>query len=71
MIVPGVRSFPGFVAGTWTLDRERSESAVMLTYESATAAEAMSTNIRGNAENQRAAGLELIELRVLEVQAVA
>jgi hypothetical protein len=32
MIVPGVRHFPGFVAGHWTLDRAAAESIVMLTY---------------------------------------
>ena len=34
MIVPGVRSAPGVVSGTWTLDRDRAESLVVITYES-------------------------------------
>ena len=34
MIVPGVQGHPGFVAGTWTLDRDTAESVVMLTFES-------------------------------------
>jgi hypothetical protein len=29
----------------------------------------MATNIRGNAENQRDSGLELIEVRILEIAA--
>ena len=69
IVVPGVRSAPGVVTGTWTLDRERSETLVMITYESREAAEAMAANVRGNAENQRASGLELVDVRVLEVVA--
>jgi len=69
VIVPGVRGAPGVVSGTWTVDRERSESVVLITYESREAAQAMAANIRGNAENQRASGLELIEVRIVEVAA--
>ena len=71
MIVPGVRQFPGFVTGHWTVDRETSESLVLLTYDSVAAAQAMAENIRGNAENQRHVGLDLIEVRILEVVASA
>lgn len=69
MIVPGVREHPGFIAGTWTLDRETSESFVLLTYTSQESAEAMRQNIVGNAENQRFVGIELVGVRVLEVSA--
>lgn len=71
MILPGVRRHPGFVAGTWTVDRDTSEGFVMLTFETRDAAEAMSTDIVGNAENQRAVGIELLGVRVLEVSATA
>jgi hypothetical protein len=71
MILPGVRTHPGFVGGTWTLDRETSESFVMLTYESRESADAMRENIIGNAANQRFVGIELVEVRVLEVSATA
>ena len=71
MIVPGVRQFPGFVGGHWTIDRRTSESFVLLTYDSITAAEAMAQNIRGNAENQRHVGLDLVDVRILEVAASA
>ena len=71
MIVPGVQRFPGFVAGHWTVDRETSESLVLLTFDSLAAAEAMAENIRGNAENQRHAGLDLVGVRILEVAASA
>lgn len=71
VIVPGVASSPGFVSGHWTLDRGASESYVLLTFESADHAEAMAANVRSNAENQRAAGIELLEIQVLEVTVTA
>lgn len=71
MIVPGVRQFPGFVAGNWTVDRQTSESIVLLTYDSLTAAETMAENIRVNADNQRHVGLDLVGVRILEVAATA
>jgi hypothetical protein len=70
-IVPGVRQFPGFVSGHWTVDRATSESVVLITYESLDAAEAMAENIRGNAANQADAGLELVGVRILEISASA
>jgi hypothetical protein len=69
MIVPGVRQHPGFVSGTWTLDRDTAESFVMLTYATRASAEAMQANIVDNAEQQRFVGIELVEVRVLEVAA--
>lgn len=71
MIVPGVREFPGFVSGHWTLDRNASESLVLLTYNSRDAAEAMAENIRRNADHQRQVGLDLLAVRILEVSASA
>ena len=71
MIVPGVKQHAGFVAGTWTLDRESSESFVMLTYSSQESAEEMRENILANADNQRFVGIDLVGVRVLEVSASA
>ena len=71
VIVPGVAASPGFVSGHWTLDRETSHSYVLLTFESADHAEAMASNVRGNAENQQAAGIELLSIQVLEVTVTA
>jgi hypothetical protein len=68
-VVPGVREHPGVVSGTWTLDRDAGETTVLITYDSAAAAEAMVANVRGNAENQRAFGLELLSIQVVEVVA--
>lgn len=67
MIVPGVRQHPGFVAGTWTLDRESSESFV--TFDSRDAAESMQAYIVANAGNRRFVANELVGVRVLEVSA--
>ena len=71
MIVPGVKQHAGFIAGTWTLDRESSESFVMLTYSSQESAEEMRENILANADNQRFVGIDLVGVRVLEVSASA
>ncbi len=71
MIVPSVTSSPGFVAGTWTLDRERGESVVMVTFDSSTNAEAFVVNVRANAPHQAMAGIELLDVRVVEVSASA
>lgn len=71
MIVPGVRRHPGFVAGTWTLDRAQGKSFVMLTYDSVDAAESMKENILANAEGQRAVGIDLVSVTVLEISATA
>jgi len=71
MIVQSVSSSPGFVSGTWTLDRDAAESFVLLTFDSLDAAESMRESVVGNAENQRAVGIDLLRVRVLEVSAAA
>jgi hypothetical protein len=67
MIVPGVRNAPGVIAGYWTLDRSTAESIVLITYDSSTAAENMAANIRANADNQKAVGIELVSVRTVDV----
>src|SRR6185503_1428469 len=71
LIVPGVRSSPGFVTGCWTLDRATSESVVMITFDSIEAAEALANNVRANAPHQTAVGIELMSIRIVEVSASA
>lgn len=71
MIVPGVRRAPGFVTGCWTLNRETNESVVMITFDSAEHAEALASNVRANAHQQAAVGIELVSIRVVEVTASA
>src|SRR4051812_15026648 len=69
MIVPGIRNAPGVITGHWTLDRSTAESVVLITYDSSTAAEDMAANIRANAANQKAIGIELVSVRVVDVLA--
>jgi hypothetical protein len=71
IIVPGVRKAPGFIAGYWTLDRELSESVVLITFDSREHAEALAVNVRENAANQARVGIELLSIRVVEVTASA
>jgi hypothetical protein len=69
VIVPGVRSTPGFVAGHWTLDRERAESTVMVLWTSAAVATEFTETVTANSRAQAAAGVELVSIRVVEVLA--
>ncbi len=71
VIVPGVREAPGFVTGCWTLDRSERESVVLVTFESLSTAESFAESVRANAEHQRAVGIELMSVRVVEVSARA
>jgi hypothetical protein len=68
-IVPSVRQHPGFVSGNWLLDREAGQSVAVITFTSREAAESLRENVENNAANQTAAGVELIDIRLLEVQA--
>ena len=69
MIVPGVRATAGVVSGYWTLDRQSAQSTVVVTFDSAVAAQQFAENVRGNAANQQAAGVTLQSIRVMEVLA--
>lgn len=70
-IVPGVKQAPGFVSGAWTLDRATSESVALITFSSAEQAEAFAGSVRGNADNQRGVGIDLVSVSVVEVTATA
>jgi hypothetical protein len=52
------------------LGRAVAESVVVVTFSSRQAAEAFQDNVQGNAAN-KAAAIELVEIRVLEVMASA
>jgi hypothetical protein len=71
MIVPGVRSSPGFVAGTWTLDRELGQSVVLVTFDSVENATTFAENVRANAPHQAAVGIDLLTVRIVEISATA
>ncbi|MEY2571503.1 MAG: hypothetical protein QOE63_1853 [Acidimicrobiaceae bacterium] len=68
-IVPSVRQAPGFVNGTWMLDREAAESIAVVTFVGAAAASDFVESVRANESNRRAAGLVLRAIRVVEVAA--
>jgi hypothetical protein len=70
-IVPSVRQAPGFVAGYWTLDRDSSESVAFILFDSRDAAGNFAENVRANAPNQVAVGIELLSIRVSEISASA
>jgi hypothetical protein len=70
-VVPSVRQHPGFVSGTWMLDRDTATSVVVINFASREAAESLRENVIGNAANQEAAGVHLVEIRLLEVEASA
>ena len=71
MIVPSVRSSPGFVAGCWTLDRATNESVTMITFDSMEAALALADTVRASTPRQLAVGIKLLSIRVVEVSASA
>src|SRR3954467_8461053 len=70
-IVPSVRQAPGFVAGYWTLDRESNERVAFILFDSREAATSLAENVRANAPNQVAVGIELLSIRVSEISASA
>ena len=53
------------------MDRVTSESVVLITFASHEHAEALASNVRANAPNQVAVGIELVSIRVVEVTASA
>lgn len=71
VILPSVRQAPGFVSGTWTLDRRLCQSTVVVAFESSEAAEAFADSVRLNAPAREAIGISLREIRVVEILAVA
>jgi hypothetical protein len=60
-IVPAVSQEPGFIAGYWINDGERSYNT--LVFDSREAAESRAADVRGNAANQVAAGLVAEQIR--------
>ncbi len=70
-IIPGVRQHPGFVSGSWLLDRATQQSTAVVIFSSREAAESFRTNVEGNQAGRSAHGIKLNEIRVLEVTATA
>ena len=53
------------------MDREVSESVVLVTFDAIEAAKAFAENVRGNAPHQKGVGIELVSIRIVEVSASA
>lgn len=70
-IVPGVRRHPGFVSGSRLLDRAARQSTAVVLFSSRESAELFRTNVEGNQAGRSAHGIDLNDLRVLEVTATA
>jgi len=68
-IVARISQEAGFVTGYWTHDGEKAYN--VLIFDSAEAAEARAADVRGNAANQRAAGLSPTLVTVARVVAHA
>ena len=68
-IVAGVSQLPGLVAGYWTGGIDGASSHTFIVFDDAAAAEAFASDVRGNIENQRRAGVENVSLTVEEVAA--
>ena len=70
-IIPGVRRHPGFVSGTWLLDREAQQSTAMVLFTSREAAETFRADVEGNQQGRADHGITLVAIRILEVTATA
>ena len=68
-IVAGVSQLPGLVAGYWTGGIDGASSHTFIVFDDAAAAEAFASDVRGDIENQRRAGVENVSLTVEEVAA--
>ena len=66
-IVAGVSQLPGLVTGFWTSSGEGLDSRTFIVFESLDAAEAFASSVRGNLDNQRAAGVANVSLTVEEI----
>jgi hypothetical protein len=67
-IASGVAQLPGLVKGYWTNSEDGTRAHLHRVRRQA-AAEAFATDVRGNVENQRRAGMENVSLVIDEVSA--
>ncbi len=68
-IAGGVAELPGLVKGYWTSSEDGRRAHTFIVFEDGAAAEAFATDVRGNIENQRRAGMENVSLVIEEVSA--
>jgi hypothetical protein len=67
----GFDHVPGFVAGIWTLDREKNEVVIIHTFNSLESAEAFAAQNRNSAARQAEFGMALLSIQVNEILATA
>ena len=68
-VVAGVSQLPGLVAGYWTGAADGASSHTFIIFGEAAAAHAFASDVRGNIENQRRAGVGNVSLVIEEVTA--
>ena len=68
-IAGGVAELPGLVKGYWTNSEVGTRAHTFIVFEDRAAAEAFASDVRGNIENQRRAGMENVSLVIEEVSA--
>jgi hypothetical protein len=70
LIIPSVRSHPGFVAGYWMRDPESGKGHTTIVLDSEESARAFKEIVLGNARNQAKAGITNDSLALVEMVAV-
>jgi hypothetical protein len=69
LIIPAVRSHPGFVAGYWMRDPETGKGHTTIVLDSEPSARAFKDAVLGNARDQAKAGITNDSLAVVELLA--
>ena len=68
-IVRGVAGLPKLVKGYWSSNEDGTRRHTFIVFEDRDAADAFAADVRGNTENQKRAGIELVSLATYEVTA--
>jgi hypothetical protein len=71
LIIPSIRSHPGFLAGYWMRDPESGKGHTTIVLETEPSARAFKDAVLGNAQNQARAGITNDSLAVVELLAEA
>jgi|1186.fasta_scaffold625185_2 hypothetical protein len=66
-LVAGVREAPGIVTGYWLDGSDPRTSHTFIVFDDREHAQHFAADVRGNAENQSAAGVSMVSLDVAEV----
>jgi hypothetical protein len=71
LIIPSIRSHPGFVAGYWMRDPESGKGHTTIVLDSEPSARAFKEIVLGNTQSQAKAGITNDSLAVVEMLAQA